>query len=186
MIQPAKDDAASDDYKFVAVTLKGKASDVFKASKMVHDVATACLAVLTFRIEPHLVELLQRPSIQGLKQQIPVDNMFFPRKQEKEPKVILEGYLEDVIKAYQFIIEEVIKADRENQRAKENQKLMQISQRRMGSGGTSEGTSGADGASGGGGGGKSYKRGGRSGGGDWRGEGGAAQKSSAPAAAGAE
>jgi hypothetical protein len=47
---PGKDDAASDEYKFVAVTLKGKASDVFKASKMVHDVATACLAVLTFRI----------------------------------------------------------------------------------------------------------------------------------------
>ena len=47
---PTKDDAASDEYKFVAVTLKGKAADVFKASKMVHDVATACLAVLTFRI----------------------------------------------------------------------------------------------------------------------------------------
>ncbi len=47
---PTKDDAASDEYKFVAVTLKGKATDVFKASKMVHDVATACLAVLTFRI----------------------------------------------------------------------------------------------------------------------------------------
>jgi predicted RNA-binding protein YlqC (UPF0109 family) len=50
VITPGKDDAASDEYKFVAVTLKGKASDVFKASKMIHDVATACLAVLTFRI----------------------------------------------------------------------------------------------------------------------------------------
>lgn len=50
VITPGKDDAASDEYKLVAVMLKGKASDVFKASKMIHDVATACLAVLTFRI----------------------------------------------------------------------------------------------------------------------------------------
>ena len=41
VITPGKDDAASDEYKLVAVMLKGKASDVFKASKMIHDVATA-------------------------------------------------------------------------------------------------------------------------------------------------
>ena len=32
---PTKDDAAGDKYKFVAVTIAGRASDVFKAGKMV-------------------------------------------------------------------------------------------------------------------------------------------------------
>ena len=47
--------------------------------------------------EPQFVELLQRPGIQGLKQSIAVDNMFFPRKHDKEPKVVLEGFLEDAL-----------------------------------------------------------------------------------------
>jgi len=140
--------------------------------------------------EPQFVELLQRPSIQGLKQSIAVDNMFFPRKNDKEPRVVLEGYLEDVIKAYQFIIEEVVKADRDNQKTKENQKLMQISQRRMGGGagaesGATESEASGPAAGGGGGGGRSSKRGGRSGG-NWRGEGGESKKQAPAAAAGAE
>ena len=175
---PTKDDAASDEYKFVAVTLTGKATEVFKACEMVHDVATACLAVLTCSIAPQFVTLLQRPNIQGLKQSIPVDNIFLPRKQDKNPKVVLEGYLEDVIKAYNFMYEEVVKADRELQKARESQKLMQISQRRMGGGAAEAGA--AEGAGGGGGRGKENKKGGR--GGDWR-EGGGAPKTSNPPAA---
>lgn len=140
--------------------------------------------------EPHFVELLQRPGIQGLKQSIAVDNMFFPRKQDKEPKVMLEGFLEDVIKAYQFIIDEVVKADRDNQKARENQKLMQISQRRMGGGAgaeagaaDSEAPGAAAGGGGGGGGGRSSRRSGRpSGGNSARGGGGDAKKPAAAAA----
>lgn len=139
--------------------------------------------------EPHLVELLQRPGIQGLKQNIAVDNMFFPRKQEKEPRVVLEGFLEDVIKAYQFIIDELFKADRDNQKARENQKLMQISQRRMGGGAGAEtgaAETEASGAAAGGGAGRSSRRSGRpSGGNSARGGGGDAKKPAA-AAAGAE
>lgn len=84
--------------RFVTVTLTGKANDVFKASKLIHDCCTACLAVCTSSIPPNFVSLLQRPSIQSIKQSIPVDNIFLPRKQDKNPKVVLEGYLEDVIK----------------------------------------------------------------------------------------
>jgi hypothetical protein len=136
--------------------------------------------------EPQFVELLQRPSIQGLKQSIAVDNMFFPRKNDKEPRVVLEGYLEDVIKAYQFIIEEVVKADRDNQKTKENQKLMQISQRRMGGGaGAESGATESEASGPAAGGGRSSKRGGRSGG-NWRGEGGESKKQAPAAAAGAE
>lgn len=141
--------------------------------------------------EPQFVELLQRPGIQGLKQSIAVDNMFFPRKHDKEPKVVLEGFLEDVTKAYQFIIDEVVKADRDNQKTRENQKLMQISQKRMGGGAgaevgaaDSEASGAAAGGGGGGGGGRSSRRSGRpSGGNSARGGGGDGKK---PAAAGAE
>jgi hypothetical protein len=144
--------------------------------------------------EPQFVELLQRPGIQGLKQSIAVDNMFFPRKQDKEPRVVLEGFLEDVTRAYQFIIDEVVKADRDNQKARENQKLMQISQRRMGGGSgaeagaaDSEASGAAAGGGGGGGGGRSSRRSGRPSGGNSsaRGGGGDAKKPAA-AAAGAE
>jgi hypothetical protein len=186
LLTPTKDDAASDEYKFVAVKIVGKAADVFKAAKMVHDVATACLAVLTSKIPPHFIPLLQTPSIQGLKQGIPVDNIILPRKQDKDPKVILEGYLEDVTRAYQFIIEEVVKADREQQKAKENQKLMALSQKRLG-GDAAAAAAGADaaGAPGGGagrGGGKQSKRGAR-GGSNWReaGEGAKKPANTAPA-----
>ena len=180
LLTPTKDDAASDEYKFVAVKIVGKTTDVFKAAKMVHDVATACLAVLTSKIPPHFVPLLQTPSIQGLKQGIPVDNIILPRKQDKDPKVILEGYLEDVIKAYQFIIEEVVKVDREQQKAKENQKLMALSLRRIGGDAAAAGAdAGADAAGaqpeGRGRGGKQSKKGTR-GGGNWREAGDGAQK----------
>jgi hypothetical protein len=144
---PTKDDAASDEYKFVAVTLSGKANEVFKACKMVHDVATACLAVLSTTIDLKFVEHLQRPSITGIKQTIPVDTVSLPKKHDKNPKVVLEGYLEDVIKAYHFIAEEVIKGDREK-KAKEGEeqkaKLEQISKRRLGGGKADPGAPGAD------------------------------------------
>jgi hypothetical protein len=151
LMTPTRDNAASDEYRFVAVTLQGRATEVFKAAKLIHDVATACLAVLVSPIPTNFVSsLLQSPSIQGLKETIHVDNVVLPRKQDKQPKVVLEGYLEDVEKAYYFICDEVVKADREAQKSREAHKLKEISARRMGGGAAERGT--ADGVSGGGGG----------------------------------
>ena len=94
---PTKDDAAGDKYKFVAVTIAGRASDVFKAGKMVDGVATACLAVVTAAIPQNFVALLQTPSIQRMKQTIPVDTLVLPRKADKQPKVVLVSRARDIV-----------------------------------------------------------------------------------------
>mmetsp|Transcript_68624 Transcript_68624/g.143185 ORF Transcript_68624/g.143185 Transcript_68624/m.143185 type:complete len:371 (+) Transcript_68624:152-1264(+) len=129
---PGKDDAGGNEYKFVPVILSGRAQDVFKAAVMVDDVATACLAVLAVQIAPRDVPLLQRESIQNLQEEIAVDTLRLPRKQDKPPRVVIEGHLEDVVKAYHHILAEVEKAAKEAHEEREMGKLMAISKVRLG------------------------------------------------------
>ena len=129
---PGKDDTGGNDYKFVPVILTGKAQEVFKAAILVDDVATACLAVLTVQLAPREVFLLQRESIQNLQEEIAVDTLRLPRKHDKPPRVVIEGYLEDVTKAYHHILAEVEKAAKEQHEGREMDKLMAISRMRHG------------------------------------------------------
>ncbi|EKX47380.1 hypothetical protein GUITHDRAFT_137554 [Guillardia theta CCMP2712] len=143
MKTPSKEDTGNDEFKFVPVQLQGRAQDVFKAAQMVDEVATACLAVLSATVSPQQVSLLQRESILNMQKEIPIDTLRLPKKTDKPPRVVIEGYLEDVKDAYHFIIKEVEIAAKEVQEERENMKLMQIRNHRMGSEDSNE--SGQDG-----------------------------------------
>eukprot|EP00960_Hanusia_phi_P051500 760845-Hanusia_phi.AAC.6 len=133
MKTPSKEDTGNEEFKFVPVQLQGRAQDVFKAAQMVDEVATACLAVLSATVSPQQVSLLQRESILNMQKEIPIDTLRLPKKTDKPPRVVIEGYLEDVKDAYHFIIKEVEIASKEAQEERENMKLMQLRNHRMGS-----------------------------------------------------
>ena len=97
---PTKDETNNGDYKFVAVTLQGRSDQAFQAGFLINDVAPVCLAVLSAQVQMRDTPLLLgRQRIVNLQKEIAVDTLRLPKRHDKQPKVVIEGYLEDVVRA---------------------------------------------------------------------------------------
>ncbi len=129
---PSKEDTEQRDNQFVTIILSGKANDAFNTSQLIANVVEICLAVLHVYVDLNHIPYLARDSIKTVQKEIPIDTLRIPRKTDKHPRVTLEGYLEDVIQAYQKILSEAEKAAKEYHDTKEMDKLMSISMARLG------------------------------------------------------
>lgn len=95
---PWKEDVEKIDGKFVSVVLHGRAGDVFKCAENVAQVVDICLAVLSVSILPNHVIFLMSDGVRNIQKEVPIDTLKLPRKSDKAPRVVLEGYFEDVWK----------------------------------------------------------------------------------------
>ncbi|KAJ1484537.1 hypothetical protein T484DRAFT_1796708, partial [Baffinella frigidus] len=151
---PNKDETGNGDYKFVPVTIIGRSDEAFKAAFLVNDVSPVCLAVLTAQMKPADTPLLlSSERIVNLQKEVNVDTLRLPKKHDKLPKVVIEGFLEDVVKAYTLMSGEFERAAQEAHHERESSKLKALSQARMGGEGEAdgEGDKGGKGARGAGG-----------------------------------
>jgi hypothetical protein len=95
---PTKDETGNSDYKFVPVTITGRSDQAFMAAFLVNDVSPVCLAVLTAQMKPSdTTLLLSRERIVNLQKEVTIDTLRLPKKNDKSPKVVIEGFLEDVV-----------------------------------------------------------------------------------------